>query len=47
LLVDLLRQELGYTGLVVSDSTSMAGLTTRAAPAERLVASFDVIRKVW
>jgi len=41
LLVDLLRQELGYTGLIVSDSTSMAGLTTRAAPAERIVASLE------
>lgn len=39
LLIDLLREELGYTGLIVSDSTSMAGLTTRAAPAERIVAS--------
>jgi len=39
LLIDLLRQELGFTGLIVSDSTSMAGLTTRAAPAERIVAS--------
>lgn len=41
LLVDLLRGELGYTGLIVSDSTSMAGLTTRAAPAERIVASIE------
>jgi beta-N-acetylhexosaminidase len=39
LLIELLRQELGFTGLIVSDSTSMAGLTTRAAPAERIVAS--------
>ncbi|MCO5212978.1 MAG: hypothetical protein M9936_25030 [Caldilinea sp.] len=41
LLIDLLRDELGYTGLIVSDSTSMAGLTTRAAPAERIVASIE------
>jgi beta-N-acetylhexosaminidase len=39
LLIKLLRQELGYTGLIVSDSTSMIGLTSRAAPAERLVGS--------
>jgi beta-N-acetylhexosaminidase len=39
LLLKLLRQELGYTGLIVSDSTSMAGLTSRAAPADRIVAS--------
>ena len=39
LLIKLLRQELGYTGLIVSDSTSMIGLTSRAAPAERIVAS--------
>ncbi len=41
LLTGLLREELGYTGLIVSDSTSMAGLTTRAAPAERIVASIE------
>jgi beta-N-acetylhexosaminidase len=39
LLIKLLRQELGYTGLIVSDSTSMVGLTSRAAPAERIVNS--------
>ncbi|MCB0088389.1 MAG: hypothetical protein KDE54_10785 [Caldilineaceae bacterium] len=39
LLIQLLRQELGYTGLIVSDSTSMIGLTSRAAPAERIVNS--------
>ena len=39
LLIQLLRQELGFTGLIVSDSTSMVGLTSRAAPAERIVAS--------
>ncbi len=39
LLSKLLRQELGYTGLIVSDSTSMIGLTSRAAPGERIVGS--------
>ena len=39
LLTRLLREELGYTGLIVSDSTSMIGLTSRAAPAERIVRS--------
>lgn len=39
LLIQLLRQELGFTGLIVSDSTSMVGLTSRAAPAERIVES--------
>lgn len=39
LLTRLLRRELGYTGLIVSDSTSMIGLTSRAAPGERIVAS--------
>lgn len=39
LLTRLLRRELGYTGLIVSDSTSMVGLTSRAAPGERIVAS--------
>ena len=39
LLIQLLRQELGFNGLIVSDSTSMVGLTSRAAPAERIVAS--------
>lgn len=39
LLIDLLRQELGFTGLIVSDSTSMVGLTSRAAPGERIVGS--------
>ncbi|MEZ4733484.1 MAG: glycoside hydrolase family 3 N-terminal domain-containing protein [Caldilineaceae bacterium] len=39
LLTGLLRRELGYTGLIVSDSTSMVGLTSRAAPGERIVRS--------
>lgn len=39
LLTRLLRRELGYTGLIVSDSTSMIGLTSRAAPGERIVRS--------
>ncbi len=39
LLIQLLRQELGFAGLIVSDSTSMAGLTSRAAPAERMIKS--------
>jgi len=39
LLIQLLCQELGFTGLIVSDSTSMVGLTSRGAPAERIVDS--------
>ena len=39
LLIKLLRQTLGFTGLIVSDSTSMIGLTSRAAPGERIVNS--------
>jgi beta-N-acetylhexosaminidase len=39
LLTRLLREEMGYTGLIVSDSTSMIGLTSRAAPEERIVRS--------
>lgn len=39
LLTKLLRQELGYTGLIVSNSTSMAGLTSRVTPSERIVGS--------
>ena len=39
LLTKLLRKEMGYTGLIVSDSTSMIGLTSRAAPGERIVRS--------
>jgi beta-N-acetylhexosaminidase len=41
LLIDLLRHELGFEGLIVSDSTSMVGLTSRAAPEERAVASIE------
>ena len=37
LLVDLLRQELGFEGLIVSDNASMIGLTTRASADERVV----------
>jgi beta-N-acetylhexosaminidase len=39
LLIDLLRQELGFGGLIVSDSTSMVGLTSRVRPEERAVAA--------
>jgi beta-N-acetylhexosaminidase len=39
LLVDLLRQELGFEGLIVSDNASMIGLTTRASADERVVKS--------
>ena len=39
LLTELLRGELGYEGVIVSDSTSMVGLTSRLAPAERIVQS--------
>ena len=39
LLTELLRGELGFEGVIVSDSTSMIGLTSRAAPAERIVQS--------
>jgi beta-N-acetylhexosaminidase len=41
LLTDLLRGELGFEGLIVSDSTSMVGLTSRAAPEERAVAAVE------
>lgn len=39
LLVDLLRQELGYAGLIVSDNASMIGLTCHADAADLVVAS--------
>jgi beta-N-acetylhexosaminidase len=37
LLIELLRQELGFEGLVVSDNASMMGLTTRVSAEERIV----------
>jgi beta-N-acetylhexosaminidase len=37
LLVDLLRQELGCEGMIVSDNASMMGITTRASADERIV----------
>jgi beta-N-acetylhexosaminidase len=39
LLVDLLRQELDFDGLIVSDNASMIGLTSRANADERVVKS--------
>ena len=47
LLTDLLRGELGYEGLIVSDSTSMVGLTSRAVPQERAVAGIEAGIDVW
>ncbi|MCB0184835.1 MAG: hypothetical protein KDE31_11250, partial [Caldilineaceae bacterium] len=41
LLETLLRQELGFTGLIVSDATGMIGFTSRVAPAERAVAAIN------
>ena len=38
LLIDLLRTELGFAGLIISDATGMIGLTTRVPSAERVVA---------
>ena len=37
LLVDLLRQELGYQGLIVSDNASMIGFVVHAGPEDRIV----------
>lgn len=37
LLIDLLRTELGFAGLIISDATAMIGLTTRVASEERVV----------
>jgi beta-N-acetylhexosaminidase len=39
LLETLLRQELGFDGLIVSDATGMIGFASRLAPAERAVAA--------
>lgn len=41
LLETLLRQELGFDGLIVSDATGMIGFTSRLAPAERAVAAIN------
>lgn len=41
LLTDLLRGELGFEGLIVSDSSSMVGLTSRVAAQERAVAAVE------
>ena len=41
LLEGLLRQELGFQGLIVSDATGMIGLTSRLAPAERAPAAIN------
>jgi beta-N-acetylhexosaminidase len=39
LLIDLLRTELGFAGLIISDATGMIGLTTRVPSADRVVQS--------
>ncbi len=41
LLETLLRQELGFDGLIVSDATGMIGFASRLAPAERAVAAIN------
>jgi len=37
LLIDLLRKELGFDGLIISDATGMIGMTTRVPTAQRVV----------
>ncbi len=39
LLIDLLRTELGFDGLLISDASAMLGLSTRVASEERVVQS--------
>ena len=39
LLVDLLRQELGFEGMIVSDNANMIGLRIRTNPEDQIVAS--------
>ena len=41
LLETLLRQELGFDGLIVSDATGMMGFASRVPPAERAVAAIS------
>ena len=41
LLETLLRQELGFDGLIVSDATGMMGFASRLAPSERAVAAIN------
>jgi beta-N-acetylhexosaminidase len=41
LLEELLRQELGFEGLIVSDATGMMGFASRLPPAERAVAAIN------
>jgi beta-N-acetylhexosaminidase len=41
LLETLLRQELGFDGLIVSDATGMIGFASRLPPAERAVAAIN------
>jgi beta-N-acetylhexosaminidase len=41
ILTDLLRNELGYQGLVVTDAMDMGGITVRYAPGEAAVRAFE------
>jgi len=41
LLIDLLRGELGFEGVIVSDAAGMVGLASRVGPEERAVASIE------